>query len=552
MTHLCVSIVVQRLEQALSDAAQAAERGADLVEFRVDLFTELAAVEQLVRRSPLPCIVTCRPVWEGGACDLTDQERIPVLEVASLSGAAYIDVELAAYQRSSNLRQKVHLGAGRVIDLTAPRPDRKGLIVSYHDFTGRPPRLHAVFEELNGTGADVVKVAFLARSIRDNLEAFELLRHRRKPTIALCMGEAGLMSRVLAPKFGGFLTFATLRPQDVTAPGQPTVDELLTLYRFRSIGPVTAVYGVIGHPVAHSLSPHVHNAAFAHAGIDAVYLPMPVQSGYESFKAFMETLGKDPGLHLTGLSVTLPHKENAYRYLVEAGGELDEVARRAGAANTLHISAGGLRGTSTDHAAILHCVRVGLARAIGRPDAEADTIPLDGLEVAVIGAGGTGRTAVAALAGTTARVHLYNRTRERAEQLAAEFPDTICNVQPLQALPGSPCRVFIQTTSVGMAEARHPSAMSDGDAGEPGSVWDEAGGLPKQLGAGHVVFDCVYTPLHTRFLREAADRGATTVPGVEMFAHQAHAQFAFWTGRAPPLSFFRDRAVSALVCRGLA
>lgn len=530
LTKLCVAISVQTMEQALADAALAAENGADLVEYRVDLMTELESVASLVRRSPLPCIVTCRPTWEGGLCELPDQERIPVLEAASLAGASYIDVELVAYRRSANLRQKVHFNAGAPVDRSAPRPDRKGLIVSSHDFQSRPARLSSLVAEMNGTGADVVKVAWAARSVRDNLEAFELLRHRGKPTIALCMGEAGLMSRVLAPKFGGFLTFAALRPGTGTAPGQPSLHELLETYRFRSIGPGTSVYGVVGSPVAHSLSPHVHNAAFAARGIDSVYLPLPVQSGYEAFKAFMETVGREAALDLRGLSVTLPHKENAYRYLKEVGGVLDAVAEHAKAVNTIHLTPEGLRGTSTDHAAILHCIRLGLVRD-----------DLREVEIAVLGAGGTGRTTVAALVGTGARVHVYNRTLDRAEQLAEEFPEVVAGVHALSELLTTSCRVFVQTTSVGMAGQ---------ESGR--SVWEEAGGVPSSLGVGAVAFDTVYTPLRTAFLRVAGERGAVTVPGVEMFAHQAAAQFRYWTGLEHPLAAFREKAEEVLVYRGLA
>jgi 3-dehydroquinate dehydratase/shikimate dehydrogenase len=526
MTRLCVAIVVQSLEQALSDATVAAEHGADLVEFRVDSFTELAAVAELVKRSPIGCIVTCRPTWEGGQCELTDQERIPVLETASLAGAAYIDVELAAYRRSANLRQKVHFNAGSPIDQTAPRTDRKGLIVSSHDFQSRPVRLNNLVAELHGSGGDVSKIVWTARTVRDNLEAFEILRHSNKPTIALCMGEAGLISRVLAAKFGAFLTFAALREGTGTAPGQVSLREMLEVYRFRLIGRETAVYGVVGHPVSHSLSPHVHNTAFERERMDAVYLPMPVEAGYESFKAFMETFARDEQVGLRGLSITLPHKENACRYLQEVGGEMTEVAKAAGAVNTIAIdrsaSAVRFRGTSTDHGAILACVR----RGLGRDE-------LTGVEVAVLGAGGTGRTAVGALVRAGAVVTIYNRSPERAEALAQEFG---ARALPLSALPESDARVFVQTTSVGMSPRSEASA------------WGER---PPRLGRGTVAFDTVYTPMTTTFLKTAAATGATTVQGIEMFAHQAAAQFEFWTGKVVSPEIFRARAEEELVYRGL-
>src|SRR4029079_17673342 len=120
-------------------------------------------------------------------------------------------------------------------------------------FKGRPDRLYNVASEMNALPASVNKIAWLARSIRDNLEAFEILQSRQKPTIALCMGEAGLISRVLAKKFGGFLTFASIRDMSATAPGQPTIDQMKRLYRWDSIGADTRVYGVVASPVAHSM-----------------------------------------------------------------------------------------------------------------------------------------------------------------------------------------------------------------------------------------------------------------------------------------------------------
>ncbi len=184
---------------------------------------------------------------------------------------------------------------------------------------------------------DIAKIVWLARSIRDNIEAFEILQSRQKPTIALCMGEAGLISRVLAKKFGAFLTFASLRDESATAPGQVTIHEMKQLYRWDAIGPKTKVFGVVACPVKHSMSPAIHNAAFDQTGYDGVYLPMLVQPEYEAFKAFMESFLAFAPLDLTGLSITIPHKENALRYLKEKGAEIEPLAERIGAVNTIII-----------------------------------------------------------------------------------------------------------------------------------------------------------------------------------------------------------------------
>jgi 3-dehydroquinate dehydratase/shikimate dehydrogenase len=174
------------------------------------------------------------------------------------------------------------------------------------------------------------------------------------------MGEAGLISRVLTKKFGGFLTFASLRDESATAPGQVTIHDMKQLYRWDAIGPATKVYGVVASPVMHSMSPAIHNAGFDAVGHEGVYLPMLVNPRYESFKAFIESFLAFEPLDLAGLSITLPHKENALRYLKEKGAEVEPLAEQIGAVNTIIIarSARGLRlnGINTDYAAILDSI----------------------------------------------------------------------------------------------------------------------------------------------------------------------------------------------------
>ena len=505
MTRLCVPIFVESAEQAARDIALAAESGADWVELRVDTFLDAAAI---VKDSLLPCLVTCRPVGEGGLSEMTDAARVAALELAAAAGAAYLDLELSTLP-----------AAGPIIDL--PRDSRPGLVVSAHDFKGRPDRLYNLLAEMNAADAEVTKIVWAARSVRDNLEAFELLVNKTKPTIALCMGEAGLISRVLAKKFGAFLTFAPLRDAAATAPGQVSIGDLKRLYRWDAITPATKVYGVVASPVAHSMSPAVHNAAFAAAGHDGVYLPLLVQPGYESFKAFMETFLAFGPLDLAGLSITLPHKENALRYLTEKGAAVEPLAARIGAVNTIHVRPdGSLAGSNTDFAAILACVRMGLK-----------SDDLTGRRVAVIGAGGTGRTAVAALADAGAAVSIFNRTRARADALAEEFDGKSGPVSAFEsdALADLAFDVYVNTTSVGMSPNADKTPF-------------DASALPP----GAVVFDTVYNPMRTKLLQQADAAGARTVGGVEMFVRQAAAQFSTWTGLPPPLDVMRAAVESRL------
>lgn len=493
------------LAAARRDIATAAEAGADLVELRIDEFTDPALVASLVNESILPAIATCRPEWEGGHSDATDEARLEALRAAAASpNVRYADLELVTLRRNA--------------DVAIP-PSK--LIASSHHFAGRPGKLNNLMLELNAAPAAISKIVWTARTIRDNLEAFELLRHRAKPTIALCMGEAGLISRVLTKKFGAFLTFASLTDDARTAPGQVPIERMKRLYRWDALGASTRVYGVVASPVAHSMSPAIHNAAFDASGHDGVYLPLLVEAGHESFKAFMETFLHAPGLDLSGLSITLPHKENALRYLKEKNAAVGELALRIGAVNTIVIERAGktvaLRGLNTDYAAIIDSITATL---------RIDARQLKQYRVAVIGAGGTGRTAVAALAHYGAQVTVYNRNIARAQALADEFNGHSGDVSaaPLDEIGKASADIYLNTTSVGM----HPNI----DASPIG----EATHL---LSPHTLVFDAVYNPQNTLLLRQARAAGATTIGGVEMFLRQAAGQFEAWTNLPAPLPVMR-------------
>lgn len=513
MTYLCVPIFVTAdLNKSRRDIASAVEAGADMIELRIDELEDTEAFEPLLLNQGVSLIVTCRPTWEGGRSELPDDARTPLLAFAAEANPSnFVDVELKA------IRGNEHIVNSLLGDLSDDT--RGGLIVSLHDFTGRPDRLYNIVAEMNRLPAEVNKIVWTARSIRDNVEALEMLGHRQRPTIALCMGEAGIVSRVLAKKFGGFLTFVSLSDGQATAPGQISIHDMKSLYRWDAITSKTKVYGVVAHPVGHSMSPAIHNAAFDATGYDGVYLPLLVEPTYESFKAFMESYLHFEKLDLSGLSVTIPHKEHALRYLQEKGARIEELAARIGALNTIHIEKGTLSGSNTDYAAILQCI------------AEAAGISVEkfsDLRVGVIGAGGTGRAAVAGLSHYGATVLVYNRTARRAESLAAEFGAKVSAVN-LDQLDG--CDVWINASSVGM----HPNV--DGNPlGEFQPKWSSK----------TIVFDAVYNPVKTRFISQAESAGAKTISGVEMFARQAAAQFELWTGKSAPREIMREVVLKRL------
>jgi 3-dehydroquinate dehydratase / shikimate dehydrogenase len=269
------------------------------------------------------------------------------------------------------------------------------------------------------------------------------------------------------------------------------------------------------------MSPAIHNAAFTAGGYDGVYLPMLVEPGYENFASFMQDFLGFAGLGLRGLSVTIPHKENALRFLRDSGAEIEELAQRIGAVNTIAINRDGsakLAGTNTDYAAILDSITAELG--IGRDE-------LANLRVAILGAGGTARAAVAALAHFGANVLLCNRTPERAAALADEFNGKRGKVEVISSddLTRNPCDVFINTTSVGMYPKVDVSPFAQ---------------IPRWFSPRTIVFDTIYNPMQTLLLTQAQAVGARTISGVEMFVRQAAAQFETWTGKPAPRGVMRD------------
>lgn len=562
MTMICVPILADDPAIAKRDAILAGEMGADIVEFRVDLLMELeeslesriAIIKNLVEESALPCIVTCRPEWEGGMYSGDEDERVSMFEAIGTAEhpPAYIDVELKAYQASANIKQKINLAVDHP---KQQRSVRTRLILSTHDFEGRPSdltrRLIAMHDE---PACAVVKVAYRARSIRDNLELFDILSERQKPTIALGMGEFGTMSRVLAPKFGAFLTFASLRDASATASGQPTIEELLGMYRFRSIKASTKVYGIIGWPVTQSMSPLVHNAGFDAIGWDGVYVPMPVAASDDkeaSLTSLTTTLGSllsAPSLQFAGASVTIPHKENLWSFAIQDAddswplstdyaGVIDGQQGEGRAYNTISID--WVKNeinrrciTSTDIAAVRELVT---------------STGLDSTRVCVVGAGGVAKSTIRACKELELEVFVAcrrdaaaqqvvtdlaipsDRTRAKSEHRTSHREFELASV-PQDQLSSLSADIYINCTPVGMAGGPDPDGLSIPIPDLPP--------LPPET----VFFDTVYNPIETPMLREAKKRGYRTIDGVQMFVKQAEAQFELWTGQNPPEGLF-DRLV---------
>ena len=523
MTLVACSVTVDRpdlVTPALERAAAARADGADLVEWRIDLLAMMpgadGAIARLVRDSPLPCILTVRSEAEGGAFDGSPIEAVRVLAAAVRCGhpPRFIDAEARMLQ-DAHAGPELHAALATLDDGARP-----SLIVSMHDHAGRPASLWSSLERMWADRAcSVAKVAWTARTLRDNLEAFDVLASRQGPTIALCMGEQGVLSRVMGAKFGAFLTFARLDDEQGTAPGQPTVRELVDRYRVKGITRHTRVYGIVGWPVSHSRGPIVHNAWFGQLGLDARYLPLPVGPSWESFKASMSELVDHPALDLAGASVTLPHKEHLVRFVRERGGHVDAIAARIGAANTLLVEPGGaVSCTNTDAPAAVDalCEGMGIERAALREK-----------RVAVLGAGGVARAVAAGLADEGARVVVFNRNEDRARAMCEDLmrgthdDGNGCGPFEGRIVAGRASEIgcgcfhaFVNCTPVGMAGGPEPDGIP----------------LPDEvpLDGSVTVMDTVYAPRETPLLRVARSRGARTVDGWSMFTKQAERQSRLW------------------------
>ncbi len=483
MASLCITLT-ERLTVDLIDRMSDLSGLADMFEIRGDLVTDIDLLTILrVRTKPL--IFTARSASEGGKMKDDDPKRRALLHEAVRRGYDYVDVEY----RSG------------FFDIMTEKAGH-GLIVSYHDMTGTPQDLEALYEGMCKTGADVVKIAVSPRSMTEVGRLMELARrhaHSTPPLIAIALGPLGAVSRITGPKYGAPFVFASTGKGHEAAAGQIPAEEMDTVYNVKTIGPQTKVYGLVGGDVLRSLSPAIHNRGFAESGMDAVFVPLQSDSLGAFFQAF-------PHLGLSGFSVTRPYK-------VEMVGRMqavDATVAQCGSVNTVVVhDTGQLHGTSTDGLGVITPLR-------RRGE-------IKGKSVLILGAGGAARAAAAALEERGATVRILARNREKALQVGAEVG---CAAGDLSVLLNSQWDILINATPVG------------------GGSLAEQTLVPKALlKSGSTVLDMIYDPLETRLLREAAQAGCTVISGFEMLLAQAAAQFEVWTGNEAPIDAMRSAAL---------
>ncbi len=482
---ICVSIGRGRHRQVIAEHRHLVEQGARLVELRLDYIRGEVNVRRLLADRPCPVIVTCRRECDGGKYAGTEEQRTMLLRAAIAEGAEYVDLEEDI--------------AGQI-----PRFGKTQRIVSLHDFRKTPEDLEAIHARLAKLNADIVKVCTMANHPRDNLRMLRLVRDASTPTVGLCMGDIGVVSRVLAGRFGAPFSFATFHHERALAPGQLSFEQMTDIYRYDQINSETEVYGVVADPIGHTLSPLIHNTAFAELGLNKVYVPLRVPR--EDLAGFIDDAQE---LGIRGLSVTIPHKETVLAKLTQADGAV----RGIGAANTVIFEGDQRIGYNTDYRAAMSSLQSVM-------DIPQDTEqPLANKMALVLGAGGVGKAVAYGLIRRGAQVVITDGVARNANDVAKTFE---CRAVEWAARHTVNADVLINCTPVGM----HPNV-------------DETPYDKHHLRPSMVVLDAVYNPEHTLLVKDAQSRNCTVVTGVDMFVRQACLQFELFTGKEGPADLMR-------------
>jgi len=409
MNSLLVETVTGRTMAELRAARDAVTR-ADMVELRLDGVEDIDVAGALLGRAR-PVIVTCRPMWEGGRFDGSEERRRSILREALDRGAEYVDVEWRA----------------GFVDLIARNQRR--VVLSSHDFQRVPDDLAARATAMRQTTAGTIKIAIPAARLSDALVLLPI--GAGGDAIVIAMGEAGLPSRLLASRFGSRWTYAG----DAIAPGQIPASRMLDEFRFREVLPTTDIYGVVSNNVTHSMSPRMHNAAFRAAELDAVYLPLRA-ADFGDFLTFADAM------KVAGASVTIPFKLDALR----AARNADALTRAVGATNTLRRTASGWEATNTDVQGFLDPLDAVYPGS------------LKGTRAAVLGAGGAARAVAIALVSRGVDVTIHARRQEQAAEVSATSGAGVGEWPP----PAGSWDLLVNCTPLGGPAARTESPLPDG------------------------------------------------------------------------------------------
>lgn len=482
---ICVTLGRARHKRMIAEHKYLVEQGAELVELRLDYIGRAVSLTRLLNGRPGPVIVTARRKEDGGRWMKSEQDRLMLLRSAIASGVEYVDIE-------GDVAQQI------------PRYGNTKRIISYHNLLETPPNLEGIHASMAEGDADIVKIATMANKFSDNVRMINLVKNAKVPTIGICMGEMGMVTRLLANRIGSPFTYAAFSAAKDIAPGMIPWKDMRELYRYDEINDATEIFGVVADPVAHSYSPLIHNRAFTTDGLNARYFPFRVSKS--DLPNFMEHCSE---FGIQGLSVTIPHKEAALEFCTQAESSVKGI----GAVNTLVFDEKDVLGYNTDYRAAMDCLAECLKIDKNRER------PLQGITAMVLGAGGVSRAIAWGLRQRHAEVLISSRSYDRAQLLAAELG---CRAVEWELRYEPKIHMLVNGTPIGM----HPDLDS--------SPFDAS-----RLNEYLIVFDTVYNPENTLLIKNAQRAQCRFITGVDMFVRQAAYQYKLFTGREAPVDLIR-------------
>jgi shikimate dehydrogenase/3-dehydroquinate dehydratase type I len=518
---ICIPITAKTNKEAVQEIERSCML-ADFIELRMDLIVDgnlddlIGAIRNAAESVKI--IVTCRKKGEDLSAkelpqtrtmiEISKSKKMDLLKKAIDLKADFVDIELSEGK----------VAIGRLRDYCAKLGGVTGLIISYHDIKKTPPvaKLQEIYHKSVENGAAVVKIVTLAKSAEDNLKVLSMIPYAQKHSqkiIAMCMGDEGRISRVVAPLLGAYLSFAALDSDAQSAPGQLTVHQMRQINNLiqgnrsnksaslLSAGQGLQNYVLLGNPVAQSLSPLMHDAALKEMGIDGHYSAF-CASDIESALCGMK------GMNINGASVTIPYKISVMEYL----DAVDDAAMKIGAVNTIVNNNGRLTGYNTDWLGLMLMIR--------------ELIAVKDKTFAILGAGGTARAAVYGIMKEGGMPIIVNRTIAKGKLLSQRFN---CQFYSLADLGKLKADCLINTTPVGMYPYTDQTPME-----------------ATMLTGYKYVIDVVYNPLKTRLLCDAEKQGCQVISGLDMFVHQGAEQLKLWTGIEPPRALMKKVVIERL------
>jgi 3-dehydroquinate dehydratase/shikimate dehydrogenase len=480
LPKVCLAVSADTADEML-EIAETRARENPFLELRLDYIkqplTAMAKIRQFLETHQyVTAVATCRRADNGGKFKGSIASELEVLNKAHAAGCQIVDLEM-----ESALKTKP--------DVLARLRRSAGLIVSFHDFRATR-NLEATLEKMLHVPADFYKIVSTATTLSDNVTMMKFLQTQsdKYALIGLCMGEQGIISRVLSVRASSAFTFGAVSAESKTAPGQMSARDLRNIYRIEQVDAATRVFGVAGDPIEHSLSPVIMNTALRRENVNGVYVALHAKT----LKDLLYCVREIP---LHGLSVTMPYKQS----IVEHLDNTDAHTAKIGACNTVVRGQDGkLYGFNTDIAGVVRPLE--------------QRITIENAKALVLGAGGAARAAVFGLKERGAEVWILNRTAAKGQKLARQAKARTIKRADLRKTAFD---IIVNATPVGMGNTKDCP-------------------LKEEEIQAKVVFDAVYDPVETRLLQVARAKGIAVIPGVEMFVHQAARQFEIWTGKPAP------------------